>query len=193
MYFPPSFFDIMVHLVVHLVREVRLCGPVCFRWMYPFERFMKVLKDYVRNRNRPEGCMAECYVAEEALEYCSKHSSNLNTVGIPSTENNGRSEPTSAAFIESVTDVLFNQAHLTVLVNTDEVQPYIDEHMDYLKMTYPRFKKQDRWLQDKHMATFVKWFQEQIAYNLTRENHGISDTLRWLADKSNKDVLKYHA
>ncbi|XP_006586481.1 uncharacterized protein [Glycine max] len=28
MYFPPSFFDIMVHLIVHLVREIRLCGPV---------------------------------------------------------------------------------------------------------------------------------------------------------------------
>ena len=27
-YFPPSFFDIMIHLIVHLVREVRLCGPV---------------------------------------------------------------------------------------------------------------------------------------------------------------------
>ena len=30
-YFPLSFFDIMVHLVVHLVREVRLCRPVYFR------------------------------------------------------------------------------------------------------------------------------------------------------------------
>lgn len=28
MYFLPEFFDIMVHLIVHLVREVRLCGPV---------------------------------------------------------------------------------------------------------------------------------------------------------------------
>lgn len=37
-YFPPSFFDIMVHLMVHLVREVELCGPVFFRWMYPIER-----------------------------------------------------------------------------------------------------------------------------------------------------------
>lgn len=37
-YFPPSFFDIMVHLVIHLGREARLCGPVQFRWMYPFER-----------------------------------------------------------------------------------------------------------------------------------------------------------
>ena len=46
-YFPPSFFDIMIHLTVHLVREVQLCGPVYFRWMYPFERFMKVLKGYV--------------------------------------------------------------------------------------------------------------------------------------------------
>ncbi|XP_073049489.1 uncharacterized protein [Primulina eburnea] len=39
--FPPSFFDVMLHLTVHLVREVRLCGPVYFRWMYPFERSMK--------------------------------------------------------------------------------------------------------------------------------------------------------
>ena len=28
MYFPPSFFDIMVHLIVLLLREIRLCGPV---------------------------------------------------------------------------------------------------------------------------------------------------------------------
>ncbi|KAL6334469.1 hypothetical protein AAG906_016009 [Vitis piasezkii] len=28
---------------------VRLCGPVYLRWMYPFERFMKVLKGYVQN------------------------------------------------------------------------------------------------------------------------------------------------
>ena len=33
-YFPPSFFDIMVHLVVHIFREVRLCGLVYFRWMW---------------------------------------------------------------------------------------------------------------------------------------------------------------
>lgn len=37
-FWPPSFFDIMVHLCVHLGREARLGGPVHFRWMYPFER-----------------------------------------------------------------------------------------------------------------------------------------------------------
>ncbi|KAL6339385.1 hypothetical protein AAG906_032914 [Vitis piasezkii] len=86
-YFPPSFFDIMLHLTVHLVREVRLCGPVYLRWMYPFERFMKVLKGYVRSRNRPEGCIAECYIAEEAIEFCIEYLSNVDVIGIPISAN----------------------------------------------------------------------------------------------------------
>jgi hypothetical protein len=36
--FPSSFFTSMVHVVVHLVRECRLGGPVQDRWMYPGER-----------------------------------------------------------------------------------------------------------------------------------------------------------
>ena len=33
--FPPAFFDVMVHLAVHLPREAMLAGPVQYRWMYP--------------------------------------------------------------------------------------------------------------------------------------------------------------
>ncbi|XP_021750776.1 uncharacterized protein LOC110716190 [Chenopodium quinoa] len=36
--FLPTFFTIMVHLIIHLVDEVRLGGPVLYRWMYPIER-----------------------------------------------------------------------------------------------------------------------------------------------------------
>ena len=79
-YFPPSFFDIMVHLV----REVRLCGPVYFRWMYLFERFMKVLKGYVRNHTRP---VAECYIVEEGIKFCTEYLSNVDAIGIPSSSN----------------------------------------------------------------------------------------------------------
>ena len=46
-YFPLSFFDHMFHLTIHLVREVRLCESVYLRRMYPFERFMNVLKGYL--------------------------------------------------------------------------------------------------------------------------------------------------
>ena len=38
MIFPPAFFDVMVHLMVHLPHEAMLCGPVHYRWMYPIER-----------------------------------------------------------------------------------------------------------------------------------------------------------
>ncbi|RVW24082.1 hypothetical protein CK203_091324 [Vitis vinifera] len=86
-YFPPSFFNIMIHLTVHLVREVRLCGPVYFRWMYPFERFMKALKGYVRNHNHPESCIVECYIAEEAIEFCTEYLSNVDAIGVPSSTN----------------------------------------------------------------------------------------------------------
>jgi len=41
MYFPPAFFDIMVYLIVHLVREIKCCGSVYLWWMYLVERYMK--------------------------------------------------------------------------------------------------------------------------------------------------------
>nr|GEZ74360.1 hypothetical protein [Tanacetum cinerariifolium] len=45
--------------------------PIPYRWMYPFERYMKKLKIYVRNKANPEGSIAEGYVAEEVLTFCS--------------------------------------------------------------------------------------------------------------------------
>nr|GEV46189.1 hypothetical protein [Tanacetum cinerariifolium] len=44
-FFPSSFFDIMIHLTVYLPREAKLCSPICFRWMYPFDRCMKVERE----------------------------------------------------------------------------------------------------------------------------------------------------
>lgn len=47
--FLPSFFDSMEHLPVHLAYEAYLGGPVQYRWMHPFERFMGDLKLSVKN------------------------------------------------------------------------------------------------------------------------------------------------
>ena len=32
--FPPSFFTVMVHVVMHLAREAKVAGPIHYRWMY---------------------------------------------------------------------------------------------------------------------------------------------------------------
>jgi hypothetical protein len=53
--FPSSFFNIMPHILVHLVEEISILVLVFLHNMFPFERFMGVLKKYVRNSARPEG------------------------------------------------------------------------------------------------------------------------------------------
>ena len=85
MYFPPSFFDIMVHLIVYLVWEIRMCGLVFLRWMYPIERYMKVLKGYTKNQHRPEASIVERYVAEECIEFCSQYIEDGKPMGLPET------------------------------------------------------------------------------------------------------------
>lgn len=70
--FPPAFFDVMVHLLVHLCREVQLGGPVNQRCMFGIERYLNKLKSYNRNRSKPEGSIAEGYLADECLIFCSR-------------------------------------------------------------------------------------------------------------------------
>ena len=127
-YFPPSFFDIMLHLTVHLVREVRLCGAVYFRWMYPFERYMKVLKSYVSSQKHQEGCIVQRYSIEEIIEFCSEYLNDLDPIGVP--QSNRDPKANIPGFLAFKTPILVQQvnllqAHLTVLENTEEVSPYI--------------------------------------------------------------------
>ena len=42
--FPPAFFDIMIHLVLHLPEEAILGGPVHMRCMYPLRDTLRGLK-----------------------------------------------------------------------------------------------------------------------------------------------------
>ena len=83
MYFPPIFFDIMVHLIVHLVYEIKMCGHVFLHSMYPFERYMGILKHYVRNRARSEGSITEGYATEEVIEFYVDYMAQVEAIGVP--------------------------------------------------------------------------------------------------------------
>jgi hypothetical protein len=71
--FPPTFMDVMSHLMIHLVEELYICGPVHCRWMYLIERYMKTLKDYVRTYARPKASMAEGYAMTKTLGYSTEY------------------------------------------------------------------------------------------------------------------------
>ncbi|XP_024009593.1 uncharacterized protein LOC112084601 [Eutrema salsugineum] len=132
-FFPPSFFDIMVHLCLHLGREARLGGPVHFRWMYPFERHMKILKDYVRNPARPEGCIAESYLSKKCMQFCNlflKKTTSVEDIPERNVEYESRTilegRPISAAKTITLNEIDKNIAHLAVLQNTALVEPYVE-------------------------------------------------------------------
>ncbi len=79
-HFPPSFFDITIHLLYHLVNELDLCGLVATRWMYLVERYMKTLKLYVRNMVRPKASMAKGYVRDECLSFIIEYLQRFDVV-----------------------------------------------------------------------------------------------------------------
>ncbi|GJX30747.1 hypothetical protein Tco_0240602 [Tanacetum coccineum] len=62
----------MIHVAIHLPEEALLGGPYSILVDVSFE-VQKKLKNYVRNKAKPEGSIAEGYVAEEALTFCSRY------------------------------------------------------------------------------------------------------------------------
>ncbi|RDY05722.1 hypothetical protein CR513_10408, partial [Mucuna pruriens] len=82
MYFPPSFFDIMVYLVVYLVRDIRLCGLVFLWRMYLVEHYIKILKSHVKSPHRPKASIVERYITEEAIEFCTNYMPATKSVGV---------------------------------------------------------------------------------------------------------------
>jgi hypothetical protein len=66
---PGAFFDVMTHLVLHVVEELAICGLVHSGWMYPVERTSGTLKKYLHNWARLEASMASGYVLDETLGF----------------------------------------------------------------------------------------------------------------------------
>ncbi|KAL6550235.1 hypothetical protein OROMI_020723 [Orobanche minor] len=168
---------------------VTLCGPIFFRWMYHFERYMKILKGYVKNPNYPEGCIAERYIAEEAMEFLDEHLQNEDTVGVPVVDMTCR--PLSGAFMISPTPRQLQLAHLCVLQNTDEARPYFEEHMVVLKQRFPDFEDDEKWLIEKQNTTFSEWLKHKVEAELVNDEHGVSEHIRWLVDGPVSEVPSF--
>lgn len=69
----PTFFDSITQLMVHLVQELHILGPIHTRWIYPYERYKKGLKGLVKNLAKPKGTIAKAYEVEEALGFVTEY------------------------------------------------------------------------------------------------------------------------
>jgi hypothetical protein len=61
----------MQHLLVHLLYEAKVGGPVQNSWMYHIERALKKLSSMVGNKGRVEGRIAEEFKYKEVAAFTS--------------------------------------------------------------------------------------------------------------------------
>jgi len=54
----------MVHLLVYLIKEIEMCGPI-----YLLELHMKILKGYIKNQYHSKASIIKRYIAEGAIEF----------------------------------------------------------------------------------------------------------------------------
>src|SRR5215216_6759513 len=59
-YFPPAFFDVMVHLCVHIVDDIIDLGP----------SFLHNMIGFIRNMSRPDGSIVQGYLTKECISFC---------------------------------------------------------------------------------------------------------------------------
>ncbi|XP_021749928.1 uncharacterized protein LOC110715651 [Chenopodium quinoa] len=168
--FPPSFFDVMMHLPIHLANEAKIGGPVQFRWMYPIEQYMYKLNSYIRNRAHPEASIAEGYLAKECMNLCSRYMHNVETRfnrldqnyenveghvdALPIFSHPGRA--LGAATVRDLEKSELDEAHIYILKNCDEVQPFLQEYAEVHESTDHRITKEE-WCEN-----FKIWFKNKV-------------------------------
>ncbi|XP_074374679.1 uncharacterized protein LOC141715095 [Apium graveolens] len=172
--FPPAFFDIMVHLPIHLCKEVELGGP-----------------SYVRNGSKPEGCIAEGYLVEECLSFCSrflsderetKHTEGKENLGCPIGSRRNKDGK-----VVHLGEKLWNDAHRYILFNCDdmEAEKLIEEHPT-LYDTHGKSKNYNR--ERTHTKEFHNWLKEEID-----KKEGCSQQLLSLAKGPQREAKKHTA
>jgi hypothetical protein len=143
--FPPSFFDLMPHILVHIVHKMKYMGPVCLHQMYPFERFITILKKYVHNQSHPEGCMVQGWATEEVIVLTIDYMA-LQAIGKPILRHEGHlsGKGTRGHTTFSIDYVTYTQAHFTVRQQSVPVTPYVSMHVQMLQSS--NLKKSKDWI-----------------------------------------------
>jgi hypothetical protein len=90
MCFPPSFFDMQEHLMIHLMDQIHTLSLLYLHNMFSYERFLAVLKAYVRNRAHPKGSIMEGYTTEEVIKCCMDYVKDGKRICLPIPLHEGR-------------------------------------------------------------------------------------------------------
>ncbi|KAA0040145.1 transposon protein, putative, CACTA, En/Spm sub-class [Cucumis melo var. makuwa] len=199
--FPPAFFDIMIHLAVHLPAETKIVGPVSYSWMYPIERSLRTLKQYVRNKARPEGSIAEAFIMNECLTFCSMYLIGIETRFNRNPRNDDSMNrqlgcgdfdvfkqnvrPMGGSVVRTLSEDEKRMCHWYVLNNCCQIESYRREHLSLINTRGEDVLDLFR----RHQLEFPNWFRTHM-YSL-RERGEASDDLYSIALGPINEVRTY--
>jgi hypothetical protein len=128
--YPPSFFDLMLHIIAHLAREIWFLGPSYLHQMFPYERFYVLLKSLVHNRLFLEGAIVRGYETIEAVEWAMGYMDPQNLIGLPRSRHEGRLSGVGTMGKRSITPDAdaFQKAHFTMIQQLHLITPFGNEH-----------------------------------------------------------------
>jgi hypothetical protein len=118
MRFPPPFFDMQQYLMIHLVDQILTLGPLYLHSMFPYERYLAVLKSYVWNRAHPESSIMEGYTTEEVVECYTDYVKDGKMIDLPISQHEGRLRGRGRMGQKSFVDRDYNlvsEAHFSIL------------------------------------------------------------------------------
>ncbi|KAK9740492.1 hypothetical protein RND81_03G039500 [Saponaria officinalis] len=134
---------------------------------------MKTYKGFVKNAYRREACIAERMLYELAMEYSFEHLGDMKTIGLPTSRHDDPFDGKGTLGRREATMSLdkWHMAHTYVLLNEDEVQPYVDKHMSFLKTRHR--KANPKSIAIEHSKSFRTWFKDQVTKELQNASHTI--------------------
>ncbi|KAL6584302.1 hypothetical protein OROMI_003591 [Orobanche minor] len=166
-YFPVSFFDISIHLIMHLSDEALMCGPSHTLWMYPFERSMKECKDIPSNKRYVEGSIAESHLLRESVRYAMEYipDSQHKTTGLDFLDENEEYEgPVLEGKDVVLSDVQFVQIRRWLLFRL-EVDGLDDHYSDYRESLQSRKGKGIAKTEVEIQTYFINWLYTKLLKN----------------------------
>ncbi|KAK1621385.1 hypothetical protein QYE76_026902 [Lolium multiflorum] len=203
MYYAPAFFDVMLHLLVHIVEDIIQLGPTFLDSMMPFERTNGVIKGYVRKRARPDGSIAKGFLTEECISFCTSYLEIENPVGLPVNRHLGKlarwghregSHEMHVDFKDRIAD--FERANLVALQHIDVVDPWVVEHKTFIAKTYNDQGQQrtDGDIIKEHNSTFTRWFKDKmLAYPIDKDSSAEEKLIFTLSQGAEHNLITFQA
>src|SRR6266542_3683414 len=130
--------------------------------MYPFERYMVVLKCYVRNCANPEGCMIQGYHTEEVVGSCTDYIKGTEQLGVPASVHEGHLCGRGRVGRKTWNDEGHNllvEVHANILQQLQIVASYATKHIEELHMDNE--DKQEEWIMKLHKLHFGPWLKKE--------------------------------